>query len=81
VTLRQRCGRFPVTLRENEMLRQGSPVDDLMAFVVAETGRTADLKLEEALPLCLYFADDADREGFIADVREAKPNMIMKKLP
>lgn len=63
------------------MLRQGSPVDDLLAFVVSETGRKADKSLDKTLPLCLYFADDADREEFIAMVLTAKPGMIAKRMP
>lgn len=63
------------------MLRQGSPVDDLVAFVLAEQGRTADASLDDALPLVLYFACKADREEFITLMREAKPGMITKKMP
>jgi len=65
----------------NAIMRVGSPVENLMAFVVAETGRAADERLEESLPLCLYFGSDEDREEFVAMVREAKPGMMMKRLP
>lgn len=68
-------------MTRNAMLRQGSPVDDLVAFVVAETGRKADAALEGTLPLCLYFASDADREEFVAAMREAKPGMTTKRMP
>ena len=63
------------------MLRQGSPVDDLVAFVVAETGRSADSSLDKSLPLCCYFANEQDREEFIAAVHEVKPGMIAKRMP
>lgn len=79
--LRGRCAAFLSKLREDAMLRQGSPVDDLIAFVVAETGRKADASLEASLPLCLYFADDADRDEFIAAFQEAKPNAVSKRMP
>jgi hypothetical protein len=35
--LRDRCKAILDKLRQDAILRQGSPVDDLMAFVVAET--------------------------------------------
>lgn len=80
-TLRDRCQAFLSQLRNDAMLRQGSPVEDLIAFVIAEQGRAADHRLEDALPLCLYFADDKGRDEFIAAVAAAKPNMIVKKMP
>lgn len=63
------------------MLRQGSPLDNLIAFVTAEYGRAADEMLDQSKPLVLYFGSDADRDEFIAMVREAKPGMMTKKLP
>lgn len=80
-TLRDRCLEFYQKMSRDKMLRQGNPVDDLMAFVIAETGRTADKSLEEALPLCLYFGSAVERDEFIDAVREAKPNMITKTMP
>lgn len=80
-TLRERCTEFYQAQSRNAMLRQGSPVEDLMAFVVAETGRIADDVLSETLPLCLYFGTKEDRDEFIEAVREAKPGMVMKKMP
>lgn len=62
-------------------MRVGNPVDELMAFVIAETGRAADARLEETLPLCLYFITETDRDEFVAAVQEIKPNMMMRKLP
>jgi len=67
--------------QRNAIMRVGNPVDELMAFVIAETGRAADARLEETLPLCLYFTDEADRDEFVAAVQEIKPNMVMRKLP
>jgi hypothetical protein len=80
-TLRDRCKAMIDELNRNTILRQGSPVDDLLAFVIAERGRAADEALEPTLPLCLYFASNQDREEFMVAMREAKPGMMMKKLP
>ena len=79
--LRARCLLFYQQQGRNAMLRQGDPVEDLLAFVVAETGRTADERLADAAPLCLYFSTAEDRTGFIELVREAKPGMMMKEMP
>ncbi len=79
--LRERCKQFYQELNRNAMLRQGSPVDDIMAFVIAEKGRAADASLEDTLPLCLYFGSADDRNDFMAVVGEVKPNMVMKKTP
>ncbi len=80
MTLRDRCKEFYQKAQRDAMMRQGSPVDDLMAFVMAEQGRTADKSLKDALPLVLYFADDAERDEFIALWREARPGSITKKM-
>ena len=80
-SLRDRCREMLGTLNRNAMLRQGSPVDDLLAFVLAEIGRSADDRLAESLPLVLYFATDQDRDEFVAAVQEAKPGMTSRKLP
>lgn len=80
-SLRERCQAVVNTMQRDAMLRQGSSVETLMAFVVAETGRTGDPSLADALPLCLYFVSDTDREEFMAAVREWKPGMITRKLP
>ena len=76
--LRTRCAAFLT----GRLKRPPFPpdVDALVEFVVSEVGRSAHTKLETTLPLCLYFASDADRDEFIAAVREAKPNMIMRKI-
>lgn len=36
-------------MQRNALLRQSSPVDDLLAFVQAEIGRTADDRLEDTV--------------------------------
>lgn len=81
MNLRDRCKQFYQEQSRNAMLRQWSPVDDIMAFVIAETGRAASPSLEETLPLCLYFGSAQDRDEFIALVHEVKPGMLTKKLP
>ena len=63
------------------MLRQGDPVEEIVAFVVSEVGRKADDALDQTLPLCLYFRTPEDRDEFIALVQEAKPGMRMRKVP
>lgn len=78
-TLRSRCANF--LLNQDPMTRKGSPLDDLIAFVIAETGRKADAKLDQSLPLCLYFPTAADREEFIDAFLEAKPHLTARKLP
>jgi hypothetical protein len=80
-SLRERCKEFYQRMGQNAMMRQGDPVDDLVAFVLAELGRRADDRLDDTLPLCLYFGSKADRDEFIALVRQAKPSMIMKEMP
>lgn len=81
MTLRERCKQFYQTMQTNAVLRQGSPVDDLTAFVLAEQGRAADASLAETLPLVLYFGTTEDREEFVALVREAKPGLVAKPMP
>lgn len=80
-TLRDRCKEMYQQMQRNAILRQGSPVDDLMAFVIAEKGRAADDGLKDTAPLCLYFGSNEDREEFIAAVVAAKPGMIAKRMP
>lgn len=80
-SLRERCKAFYQSMQRNAMLRQGSPVNDLMDFVNAERGRAADDSLKDTRPLVLYFGNDEDREEFIALVHEAKPGMIAKRMP
>lgn len=77
-SLRDRCARLLDSLHPAPST---SNIDSLVAFVVAETGRKADRRLEQSLPLVLYFTDDAARDEFIAAFHEAKPNVLVKKLP
>ena len=44
--LRDRCKEFYQAAQRRAITRTGSPVDDLMAFVLSEIGRAADMKLE-----------------------------------
>jgi hypothetical protein len=60
------------------MMRTGDPVQELMEFIIAETGRKAEPALDEALPLCLYFASKADRADFIAMVQQNNPGMTAR---
>jgi hypothetical protein len=92
MSLRERCYKILVQLQYGDAPApntQGTsgfnecsaPVDDLMAFVIAETGRAAEHRLDDKLPLCLYFEDQESREEFIAAWHEAKPNSVMRKVP
>lgn len=81
MTLRERCKEFLGQQQRNAIMRVSSPVEDLMAFVIAETGRSADNVLEDTLPLCLYFGSKEDREEFMAAVHAWKPDMISKPMP
>lgn len=73
-TLRDRCNQF---ISE----RHRTDSDDLLGFVLSEKGRDADPSLADTLPLVLYFGNDADRDEFLAMLREYKPNMTARKLP
>lgn len=79
--LRDRCRQLYARMSRDAMLRQGDVVETLVAFVVSETGRAADQRLDTSLPLCLYFPTEEDRHEFMDLVREAKPGMVMKEIP
>lgn len=79
-SLRDRCKALNDKLRIDAMLRQNSPVDTILEFVVSEIGRSADARLESSLPLCLYFQTAEDREDFVRLIRDAKPSMTMKRV-
>ena len=79
--LRDRCQKVYDKIRSDAMLRQGSPADSLVEFVISERGRAADPALDQALPLVLYFGTPEDRDEFMALMREAKPNMVTRAMP
>lgn len=81
MTLRDRCKAMYQKMQTDAMLRQSSPVDDLLAFVMSEKGRAADKALKDTPSLVLYFGSEADREEFMAVIREAKPGLIAKRMP
>lgn len=81
MALRDRCKAMYETMSRNAILRQGSPVDDLMAFVQSEIGRGADPGLEDTRSLILYFADEEGRAEMKAAILEAKPGMYAKDIP
>lgn len=80
-SLRDRCRALLDNLKTDGILRQGSPVDTLRDFVIAEIGRSADERLDSSAPLCLYFATEEDREEFIEIFKEARPNAVCKRMP
>jgi hypothetical protein len=85
--LRRRCGRMvsqiitPFRNIGDGRADITKMADLLFAFVIAEIGRSASTKFEKSAPLCLYFEDDASREEFIEVFKEAKPNVVTRKLP
>jgi hypothetical protein len=81
MSLRNRCEAMYQKIQQDAMFRRGSPVDDLMTFVVAERERATDSSLVETLPLCLYFRSDRDREECMELIHEVKPNTIAKRMP
>ena len=80
-TLRERCQSVHATMTRDAILRQGNPIETLEAFVIAERGRAADPVLDEAFPLCLYFADETSRDEFVALVLSVKGATRTIKLP
>ncbi len=81
MSLRDRCKDMYQQMQRAALLRLGSPVDDLLGFVQAEIGRTADDRLEDTCSLILYFSTEEDRAEFKALVMEAKPGMVAKEIP
>jgi len=79
--LRERCKEFYQKSRQDAMLRQNDPVEELVCFVISEIGRAADSRLDDTLPLCLYFSNAQDRAELVAAVQAAKPGMISRKWP
>jgi hypothetical protein len=79
--LRDRCKEFYQSAQRRAITRTGSPVDDLMGFVLSEIGRCADDKLTDTKALVIYFDDDAGRDEFLAAVCAAKPGMMTKRMP
>ena len=79
--LRDRCKAVLSKIQMDGMLRQNDPVQTLVEFVIAERGKAAAPEIDGASPLCLYFPDDAERDAFVALVHEAKPGMVMRKVP
>ena len=80
MSLHERCRKVLNKIERDAMLRQNDPISTLIEFVVAEQGRSADRKLEETLPLCLYFTTSTDREEFVQAMREIHPEMMMKEV-
>jgi hypothetical protein len=81
MTLRDRCSKIANQLQRDAMLRQGNPVETIMAFVQAEMGRTADERLDDTCSMILYFGNETDRAEFQALILEAKPGMVAKEIP
>jgi hypothetical protein len=80
-TLRDRCWKFYQKLQRDAQLQQGSPIDDLVAFVIAEEGRSTCETPPDTLPLCLYFGSVQAREEFIEVFCIIEPTVIAKRMP
>lgn len=80
-SLRDRCAKFYGRLSRNAILRQGNPVEDIMAFVMSEGGRPADKALEDVPALVLYFPTEEDRSEFVEMWRREHPGSITKDMP
>lgn len=80
-SFRDRCRAFLATQQNRAIMRVGDPVQELMEFVLAETGRAAAPNaLEDTVPIVLYFENDAMREDFIAMVHQINPGMTARKV-
>lgn len=80
MTLRERCKKLYQKLGTDAMLRQHDPVQTIVEFVVAETGRAAGQLGDNTLPLVLYFKTEEDREEFIELFKITHPTMISRKV-
>lgn len=80
-TLRERCKALLEEMITMSIDDDNDDIDNLMAFVLAEKGRSADRRLEESLPLVLYCEDDAFRDELIAAFKAVRPNIVTKKMP
>lgn len=78
-SFRERCKAILQEIDHDAMLRQHSPVETLMAFVISEKGRGH--MVDGVKPLVLYFTDDAERDEFIAIWRAEHPGSISRKMP
>jgi hypothetical protein len=81
VSLKARCEQWLRDLQHYAGDDVISPADQLVSFIVTEVGRMADSRLDNSVPLALYFTTEQDRAEFIEAVMEAKPGMIAKKWP
>jgi hypothetical protein len=80
MSLHNRCTQW-IKAQQDDPGISREMVQDLADFVRTEIGRAADLRLEDAAPLVLYFTTEQDRAEFLAAVHEAKPGMIARKWP
>lgn len=80
-TLRERCAEMIARLSRDAILRQGDPVETLLAFVIAENGKAGEPALSDAKPLCLYFGTDEDRDEFVSLWLREHPGARTVKFP
>lgn len=79
--LRERCKALYQRMQRDAMFCQGSPVDNLMSFVLAERRALQMRASRKTIPLCLYFGTHRDREQCIELIYEFIPKTVPKKMP
>lgn len=78
--LRARCAEYIRKQSRDAILRQGNPVEDLVEFVIAETGRAmAGSTLDDSYPVCAYFETRDDRDEFVALALGTRASWRVKK--
>lgn len=78
-TLLDRCRDFMAPYRVGMEPADDRDAQKLIDFVCVEVGRAADPRLDQSLPLVLYFDNDGDRQAMIEAVQAEKPNWKWRK--
>lgn len=84
-TLRERCKAMIdeiISITDDDgVTMYNDAIDNLVAFVLAEKGRSADPKLEGSLPLVMYCGDEASRQELIDAFKASHPGVRTKRMP
>lgn len=76
MTARERAKGFLDKQAMKAITRTDDPVQDLLDFVLMETGRVPEL--EDAYAVVLYLADKKTAEEIAEAFQQAKPNSIVR---